>query len=57
MALLIRKTGDPVWVPTPKRQVEDGLKIRLREGKPWITTGLPREQTVEVRPGDVVEVR
>jgi hypothetical protein len=56
MPLLLRKTGDPVWVPTPKRQVEDGLAICLVEGKIWSTTGLPPEDTVSMRPADVVAV-
>jgi hypothetical protein len=57
MAFLVLKTRDPVWVPTPKRQVEEGLTICLREGKVWSTTGLPAAMTVQVQPADVAYVR
>jgi len=57
MATLILKTRSPVWVPTPKRQVEEGLTICIREGKMWSTTGLPADETVRVRPADVADVR
>ena len=56
MPLLIRKNGQPVWVPTSERQIRDGLRLCLEAGRVWSTTGLPRVKTVRVRPGDVVDV-